>query len=307
MHILNSLLPILILIVFGKALSRSGFFAEGFFKELNRLAYFWGLPAILIYKIAEVDLFTPAGRGILYTLLIVIFSTMALAYLCAPLLRVPAASLGAFVQGSFRGNLAFVGFPVVYFAGGEDALGLGMLASGFCILVYNLSSVLILLLHGSNRAARSWRTVWRQGISNPLILACLVGFLINLSGFEIPVMLNRSLEALGQIALPLALIGLGAGLQFDDLKGRIDLAAIAAFINVGVSPALGFFVGRALGLDSQSLAVAVIFLACPTAIFSYVLAEMLGNDAATARSIVVLSTLFSIVSLSVAVAMAPAR
>ena len=306
MHILNSLLPILILIVFGKALSRSGFFAEGFFKELNRLCYFWGLPAILVYKIAEVDLFAPAGRGILYTLLIVIFATMALAYLCVPLLRVPAASIGSFVQGSFRGNLAFVGFPVVYFASGETGLGLGMLASGFCILIYNLSSVLILLLHGSDASARSWRTIWRFGISNPLILACLLGFLINLSGLGIPVMIHRSLEALGQIALPLALIGLGAGLKFDDLKGRIDLAVIASVINVGVSPVLGFFVGRALGLDSESLAVAVIFLACPTAIFSYVLAEMLGNDEATARSIVVLSTLFSIVSLSMAVALVPA-
>lgn len=306
MHILNSLLPILILIVFGKALSRSGFFAEGFFKELNRLCYFWGLPAILVYKIAEVDLFAPAGRGILYTLLIVIFATMALAYLCVPLLRVPAASIGSFVQGSFRGNLAFVGFPVVYFASGETGLGLGMLASGFCILIYNLSSVLILLLHGSDASARSWRTIWRFGISNPLILACLLGFLINLSGLGIPVMIHRSLEALGQIALPLALIGLGAGLKFDDLKGRIDLAVIASVINVGVSPVFGFFVGRALGLDSESLAVAVIFLACPTAIFSYVLAEMLGNDAATARSIVVLSTLFSIVSLSMAVALVPA-
>lgn len=306
MNVLNSLLPVLILIGFGKALAETRFFSDGFFKELNRLSYFWGLPALLVYKIAAVDLWSDEGRGILYTLLIVIASTIAIAYACVWAFKIPKETIGSFVQGSYRGNLAFVGFPVVFFAVGQEGLNQGMFASGFCILLYNLSSVLILLLHGNTAAQEGrskWITVWRFGISNPLILACLVGFLLNVSAIPIPVMLGRALEALGQIALPLALIGLGAGLRLQDLKGRLRFSILASLLNVAVSPLLGYAVGSALGLDTQSLQVAVIFLACPTAIFSYVLADMLGNDAVTARNIVILSTLFSIVSLSLAVAL----
>ncbi|MDQ8202914.1 AEC family transporter [Pelagicoccus sp. SDUM812003] len=303
MVVLESIVPVLILIAFGKALSQARFFAQGFFKELNRLTYFWGLPALLVYKVAEIDLKTEAGIGILYTLLIAIGATVLLGYLFVFLLKVPRDSIGSFIQGCYRGNLAFVGFPVIFFALGQEGLDLGMFSSGICILVYNVTGVALLILHSKGRTERPLRAIWRHGISNPLILACVIGFALNLANITIPVMIFRSLEAVGQLALPLALIGLGAGLKFEELKGQIGLSAVASLINVAFSPLLGYFVGKALGLDPISLKVAVIFLACPTAVFSYVLAEMLNNDGVMARNIVILSTVMSIVSLVLAIAL----
>ncbi len=304
MVVLESIVPVLLLIAFGNALSRARFFPEGFFKELNRLTYFWGLPSLLIYKVAAIDLSSEAGTGILHTLLVVIAATIALGYAFAFILRVPPASVGSFVQGSYRGNLAFVGFPVVYFALGQDGLDLGMFTSGICILVYNITGVIILILHAKGENPNPLRSVWRHGLRNPLIIACAIGFALNLSNIRIPAMLGSALAAVGQIALPLALIGLGAGLKLEALRGRLSLSVVASLINVAVSPLLGYFVGRALGLDPISLKVAVIFLACPTAVFSYVLAEMLGNDAVMARNIVILSTILSIPALVLAIAFA---
>ncbi|MDQ8187184.1 AEC family transporter [Pelagicoccus sp. SDUM812002] len=303
MVVLESIVPVLILIVFGAILARVGFFAGGFFKDLNRLTYFWGLPSLLLYKVAEIDLQSEAGFGLLYTMLIVIGASIALAYALVFLLKVPKESIGAFVQGSFRGNLAFVGFPVVYFALGQDGLDLGMFTSGICILTYNTSSVTLLILHSRQKSEKPLRAVWKHGLRNPLILACCLGFVLNLSDLEIPLMARRSLVAVGQLALPLALIGLGAGLKLDELKGRLSLSVVASLINVAFSPVLGYFVGRSIGLDPTSLKVAVIFLSCPTAVFSYVLAEMLGNDGIMARNIVILSTLLSIISLVLAIAL----
>lgn len=303
MVVLESLVPVLLLIAFGTILSVSGFFAEGFFRELNRLTYFWGLPSLLVYKVADIDLSSEAGLGILGTLLIVIGASVVLSYALVPLLGVPKASIGAFVQGSYRGNLAFVGFPVVYFALGQEGLDLGMFASGICILVYNVSGVALLVVHSKDRQDRPLRAVWRHGIRNPLIIACAIGFSLNLADLRIPLMLERGMEALGQIALPLALIGLGAGLKLGEVRGRVTFAVVASLINVAVSPLLGYYIARWLELDPLSIKVAVIFLACPTAVFSYVLADMLGNDGVMARNIVILSTLLSIVSLSVAVAL----
>ncbi|EDY83330.1 transporter, AEC family [Verrucomicrobiia bacterium DG1235] len=303
MVVLESIVPVLILIIFGKSLSQARFFADGFFRELNRLTYFWGLPALLLYKVAEIDLRDEPGIGILYTLLIVIAASIVLGYALVFLLKVPRYSIGAFIQGSYRGNLAFVGFPVVYFALGQEGLDLGMFSSGICILVYNITGVALLILHAKTENQHPLKAIWQHGLRNPLILACAIGFALNLAGWEIPVMARRSLEAIGQLALPLALIGLGAGLKFEEIKGRISLSVVASLINVAFSPILGYFVGRSLGLDPVSLKVTVIFLACPTAIFSYVLAEMLGNDSVMARNIVIISTLLSIVSLVLAIAL----
>lgn len=303
MVVLESIVPVLLLILFGKLLSARQFFADGFFKDLNRLTYFWGLPALLVYKVAEIDLQSEAGLGLLYTMLIVITASIAVAYLAVFVLKVPKKSIGSFVQGSIRGNLAFVGFPVVYFALGQEGLDLGMFTSGICILFYNTSSVTLLIAHSSEKKGSALQAIWEHGLRNPLILACCLGFALNLLDVEIPTMARRTLVAIGQLALPLALIGLGAGLKFDELRGRIGLSTVAALINVAFSPLLGYFVGRWLQLDPTSLKVAVIFLACPTAVFSYVLAEMLGNDGAIARNIVILSTLLSIPALVLAIAL----
>ncbi|MBD5782515.1 AEC family transporter [Pelagicoccus sp. NFK12] len=302
MVVLESIVPVLLLILFGGALSRMRFFQESFFKDLNRLTYYWGLPSLLLYKVAEIDLQSEAGLGLLYTMLIVISASIALAYALVFLLKVPRESIGAFVQGSYRGNLAFVGFPVVYFALGQEGLDLGMFTSGICILTYNTTSVTLLILHSKDKSGSPWQAIWKHGLRNPLILACCLGFALNLASLEIPVMARRSLVAVGQLALPLALIGLGAGLKLEELRGKLSLSVIASLINVAFSPLLGYFVGRSLGLDDTSLKVAVIFLSCPTAVFSYVLAEMLGNDGIMARNIVILSTLLSIVSLVIAIA-----
>jgi len=302
MIVFESLGPVLLLVAFGKTLSATGFFTEGFFKEVNRLTYFWGLPGLLVYRVAEIDLASEQGKGILIGLLLVVALSILLAYLALVLLRVPRFSWGAFVQGSFRGNLAFVGFPVVFFAVGQEGLDRGLFASGICIIVYNVASVALLIAHADESPSNPLTAIWRHGLRNPLILACLLGFLLNLGGVEIPTTLRRTLEALGQVALPLALIGLGSGLKLEEVRGKAGHALGATLINVAACPLLGYFIGSALGLDEVSLKVLVIFLSCPTAIFSYVLAEMLNNDALMARSIVVQSTLLSILSLSLAVA-----
>lgn len=302
MHVINSLLPVFALILLGKSLHAGGVLPADFFRQLNRLTYYCGLPPLLVYKIAEVDLKGGPSSGILVTLLAVIAVSIGLAYALAPLLRVPAASLGAFVQGAFRGNLAFVGFPVVFFTLGEAALAEGMLASGVCILVYNVLSVVVLLAHGQSGGLSPWAAIWKHGLSNPLILACLAGFILNLVDWELPLAARATMEVLGQMALPLALIGLGAGLSLTGLRGSLGQATVAALVNVAVCPLLGWVIGRAVGLDGIPLQTAILLLACPTAVFSYVLAEMLGNDEVMARNIVILSTLFSLGSLSIAVA-----
>lgn len=305
MDVINSLLPIFLLLGLGNMLSRVRFFSEGFFKECNKLIYYYGLPALLVNKISQIDLTGGAGLDILLTLVAVIVASIALAYALVWLLRIPGHLVGSFVQGSFRGNLAFVGFPVVFYALGQAALEKGMLASGVCILIYNILSVAVLIAHSSTNQTASWGTIWKYGLKNPLIVACVLGFLLNCFRVPVPLSLNRTLEALGQLALPLALINLGAGLSLKSLQGNLGLSLLASAINVVVSPIMGYFIGRALGLQGEDLTLAVLLLACPTAIFSYVMADILGNDVAIARNIVILSTLLSLLSLSLAVALLP--
>jgi hypothetical protein len=78
---------------------------------------------------------------------------------------------------------------------------------------------------------------------------------------------------------------------------------MAAVIKLSVGPVVGYFAAGWLGVGRVETAVALIMLACPTAVASYVLTEQLGGDSALSAGAVVVSTILSIASLAAVVAM----
>ena len=152
MYVLNTLIPLLALITLGAALRRWNFAPPGFFREANRLLYWIALPALLFYQTAEATIQGGAALRVFLTLLAGMAASIVLGYLVAFLLRLPGTSVGAFVQGAYRSNLAYVGLPVVLLAlaaaPGQPMAGsssLAVLSVAFLIPIYNLTAVIVLL------------------------------------------------------------------------------------------------------------------------------------------------------------------
>lgn len=308
-HIIDSLAPVFLLLGFGAFLVRIGFLNQDMLKGMNDLAYWIGLPAFIFYRLATVSL---EGTDLWPMLTVFLAGTGAAilaGWTAVRVLGVPAASRGTFVQATFRGNLAFIGLPVVVFAvsgipGGnvEKTQDLAVLALAPIMVLYNVVAVFVLYASHAGSGAKLLVKTGRQLITNPLIIASVGGILIALAGWQIPLFLGRSLEALSRIALPLALLCIGGSLLIVPVKGSLGSAFTASLLKVAVAPLAGFGVGLVFGIEPWVMLVAVIYLACPTAAASYVLARQLAGDEALAASTVVISTLLSLLSLSVAVA-----
>ncbi|GAG25216.1 unnamed protein product, partial [marine sediment metagenome] len=223
----------------------------------------------------------------------------------------PPTRTGAFVQATFRGNLAYVGLAVIFFAftskGGSAAASsaqtAAILAFAPIVPIYNITAVVVLLAGREKVSLRTVLDMLFQIVTNPLLLACVAGAGFSLLGFKLPLAAAHTLQVVGQFALPVALLCIGGVLVSTNIKGRMIHSILAAIIKVGVGPAVGFLVGHLLGADPRETAIALILLACPTAVASYVLADQLGADGTLAAGAVVASTILSIISLSVVVAM----
>jgi len=63
---------------------------------------------------------------------------------------------------------------------------------------------------------------------------------------------------------------------------------------VGCAPLAVYLLRPFLGLSPIELQIALLFLACPAAVNTYVMAEQMGSDDALAGGIVVISTLLSL-------------
>jgi predicted permease len=307
MYVVNTLGPLLALIALGAALRRWRFASTSFFREINRLLYWIALPALLFYQTAEATIQGDAALRVFLVLLAGMVVCIGLGYLVAWLLHLPRIAVGAFVQGAYRGNLAYVGLPVILLAlaapGGQPAPGinsLAVLSLAFLIPIYNLVAVVVLLA-GRSAEPRSGQTVRRMLLAmatNPLILACAAGLLFVVLKWRLPPMIRQTCVALGQMSTPLALLGIGATLTAVSLRDKLIPASAASLIKVVAAPVAGYLVGSWMGVAPTELRIALIFLATPTAAASYVMAEQLGSDEKLAGAIIVLSAILCVPALA---------
>lgn len=309
MQILNILAPVFLMIALGAGLQRSRFVSPDFLKEANRVTYWLGLPALLFSQL--VGSFHELGGaklmlgGMLASTLLVIL----VSYLAAWVFKVPGTVSGTYVQGCFRGNLAFVGLPIIYSLPDQPlAWGVSLRTAAILIVApmmvfYNVVGVVVLLISQHSFGWSMVRPLLKQLFTNPPLLATIAGIVCALQGWTLPPALDKTFNALGEMALPLGLLGVGGSVATAKFGGQWRLPLSCALVKTAISPLLGWLVCRALGLDGLELKVTMIFMACPTAIVSYTIALEMKGDGVLASGAIVMSVFTSLVSLAAIVAM----
>lgn len=304
MVILDTIAPVFLIVALGAWLQRSGFVSSGFLREANRLTYWVGLPALLFVKLAPALPSIAVVRPTLLALVAGTLLTVALAYAMAWMLRLPGPIMGTFVQGAFRGNLAFIGLPIVFalpdvpVAGGLNLHTAAVVVVAPVMLLYNVIGVLVLL---SAQHRLGWQMIGpmlRQLAVTPPFVAIVAGMIFAVMGWHVPEAANRTLNALGEMALPLGLLGVGGSLVTSNLAGSWRLPAGTALLKGALSPVIGWACGRWWGLDPVMLKVVLIFMATPTAIVSYAMALEMKGDEKLASGIIAASVVVSLLTLA---------
>ncbi len=310
-YVINTLSPVFAIILLGAVLRRSGFLTAEFIRAASRLTYWVGLPCLLFSKVSQAnDIEGRAG-----TVAAIVLGGMGVciiaALLTASIIRMPGSQVGTFVQASFRGNLAYISLAVIFFAfaksdgdtGGAKAQSLAALSLALVVPLYNIVSVIALLV-GQHRLTR--QAIWKmlvKIVTNPLLLATVGGYIWLRTGKPLPTAVSRTCVTTGQFALPVALLCVGATLSATPIGGRVLSSVLAGLIKVALAPAAGYFLADLLGADQKEKAIAMIMLASPTAIASYVMADQMDGDGPLAAGGIVASTFLSIISLTIVVAM----
>lgn len=308
MFVLNTLAPVFLLIAIGAVLQRTRFVSPDFLKEANRVTYWLALPALVFTQLAASFHEAEGARVALGAMALATGVVIALAYGAAWLLRLPGGGMATLVQSAFRGNLAFVGLPVIYampevpLAGGVSSRAVAVVVVGPMIVAYNLGAVIVMLL-GQHRLG--WGMVKpfaRKLLTTPPLVATVAGIGFAVAGWTLPSAVDKAFSALGDMALPLGLLGVGGSLVVVDHRAGGRAAWVAALLKTAVSPLVGWAVGWAVGLGPVELKMVMLFMATPTAIVSYAVAVELKGDEGQAASSIVLSVLLSVITMAAVLA-----
>jgi len=304
-EVFNALLPLALLVALGAALLRLGFFDDAFRKRLDRFVYWVSLPALLVWVLSE----APDGGGSAWAMIgAMCGATLGLAAAggaAAWALRLPPASKGVFTQAAFRGNLAFVGLPVITLASGSDThvLAKAALVLAPTVVLFNVLGVLVLVAAQHRLSADLPLRMLKSLTTNPLLLACVAGLALWHFELRLPRAAATTLELLGKPAAPLALVSLGGALVTHPMGRHFGAAAYCAVLKCFGTPALAWLIAGWLGLPATDRQVVLILAATPTAVASYVLATQLKGDEGMAATTIVFSTLLSAVALGTVLAL----
>ncbi len=311
-YIFNTLAPIIILVALGVILRKQKFTSPHFFKETNKLVFYVGLPALLFFKASAVHFIEDRAVKLFLALGITSILIILLGYILSLILRVPKKSMGALVQGGYRGNQAFVGLPVVFFA--LDGLGVDNSIQGMVVMsiipimvLYNFLAVPVLLIGLGNSevsATQRLKLSLKKLITNPIILSGLLGLVYGLLNLPLPKVIERTIVVISGISMPFALMGVGASLMVGRIKSVAIYASIASFVKIIINPLVCYYVCMYLGLNDIERLIALLFSASPAAAMCYVMTDQLGGDTDLAAGGIVLSTLFSPLPMAVILAFA---
>ncbi|MBM9603250.1 AEC family transporter [Desulfopila inferna] len=298
-EILIIVLPVFIVVVLGYGVKRSSLVDDGFLFQLNRLVYYLALPLLLFFKIASADFSTSFNGRLVLGLALVVFVGFFLSYLFAVYRNYPAETRGTFCQCSFRGNFAYVGLAIVFNAYGEEGLATAGIVLGFIVPLLNFFSIIALLLpHQESRIKPLF--FLKQIFLNPLILASFLGIAWSFLEIPIPRVIGSALHIVTGMALPLALISIGASFSVKKLRGDLSVAFVATAFKLVLMPLAAAFLLHALGVHGRDLVMGVIFAGTPTATAAYIFSQQMRGDAELAGSLIMLTTLLSAVTYTAA-------
>ncbi|MBS0539299.1 MAG: AEC family transporter [Proteobacteria bacterium] len=199
------------------------------------------------------------------------------------------------------GNVGYMGVPLCIAAFGEQGLPPAMLTVIVTAIVSMVFGVMLIELEVA--AGRGpVRTFLRAAFNvarNPLPLSIALGIAYSGLGLPLPTPIEKWIELLGAAAAPCALFAIGLFLSDKSVKTGLAEASAMTVIKLLVQPALAFLIlPFFVDLNSVAGQVALMMAALPTAANAFVLARQFDTSVEQNSATILLSTAFSVVTVS---------
>nr|WP_306263591.1 AEC family transporter [Pararhizobium sp. IMCC3301] len=295
----ETLLPVFIVIVLGVIMRRKMVTDPAFWLGAERLTYWILLPSLLAKTLIDANLKGGQASTLALALFVAVFIYGFVILALKPLLvrglgmSIPAYSTIYQVSTRWSGFIALAIVEKLY---DESGVSLVAVALAAMVPIVNLQNVTILTLLLSDKRPSILR-LSQSVFSNPLILGCMIGLVINLLSIPIYQPVLTTLDILGSAALGVALILVGTGLKLRAaLKPSRDVW-IGVFLKLILFPALVAVLAFIFGLTGEALAIAIICASVPTAMNGYLLAKELGGDAPLYAAVTTIQTAVSFVTI----------
>ncbi len=300
--ILNVAFPIFGVILAGYLAGRWRILGGEATAALNAFVSYFALPVLFFGTLARTPVQAVLDPALLGGFSLAVVTTFAVGMITTRLVsRGGLAAMSLQGIASSWGNVGYMGVPLCLAAFGESGLPPAMLTVIVTAVVSMVFGVMLIELevaagHGPIR------TFFRAAINvvrNPLPLSIGFGIAASWIGVPVPVPVEKWIDLLGAAAAPCALFAIGLFLSDKSIKSGLAEAGLATLIKLLLQPLLAALILPAF-IDIRSIPgqVALLMAALPTAANAFVLAKQFDVSVEQNTAAVLLSTAFSVITVS---------
>jgi len=304
--VVTSVVPLFLVVFIGFAAGKFRIIDEVGVRTLVTFVFSFAMPALIFRMMAATDVTEMGDWPVIFA-----YFTAQLPIFIGGLiiggwvLRQSMAEMTIQAFGSSFSNGVVLGLPLVLSLYGERA---GVPALLIIMLDIAVFSVITLLLEiaslrdrhdASPRPVVMLRDLGLSVLTNPLIVASLLGIGFGMSPLMLPGAIETTLAFLGQAGPPAGLFALGATLGLRRIGGQAKPIAAMMSMKLVFHPLLAWLVVTHLfDLDPVASNVALLFAACPVGANVYVFAAHYAAAIETSATAILLSTATALFTLS---------
>jgi len=297
-HLLALTAPLYLLAGVGYALIRWCHWPKAIGDALTRFVFAVAVPALLFRLMSDFSRLPAVDARLLiayFGACLVVFAIGR--WIAHRVFRMDGVAQSVFAIGGIFSNNLLLGIPVAKITLGEASLPAVSLVLVFNSLsLWTLVTVSVEWARTRHVSVAGFFTTLGNVASNPIVVSILLGTGWGWAGVPLPDFADRTLDLMGQAAVPLSLVALGMGLGEFGVRAEWRESAAICFVKLAVQPLVVYAFAFALSLPTLETQAIVLLAALPVGANVYVMARAFGVLQGAVAASLVLSTLIAAVT-----------
>ena len=295
---LNATVPIFMIILLGWLLKKINIINDDFISVNNKLAFNILFPVLLFRDLSRMKIAENFSVSFILICFLMTVASIFFISLFSHIFIKDKTIVGSFIQGSFRSSAAILGVSIAENLYGNSGMVPMMIIA--VVPLYNIFSVILLTVNSRDSIEKkiSKKKLALSIAKNPMIVSIFIGIVFSFLQISFPPMISKTIDSLSATASPLALLIVGAGFSTSSSISKIKPCVIASLIKLVILPVVFLPIAILLGFRNQSLIAILIMLGSPSTVSGYIMAKSMGNDSELASGIVVITTIFSALTVT---------
>lgn len=300
--ILMQMIQLFLVISIGYILFKIKILDVDFNKKLTTLLLSVTTPALIVSSVLTTTDYLPI-KDILFVFLVGIIIYIALpiiGFIIVKIMRVPMPQQGLYIFMTVFSNIGFMGFPVMKAIFGNDAIFYTAIFNMiFNLLVFTVGTGI--MGYGTDRKTK----INLKDLLSPGVVASLIALLIYFVQLKFPDVIVSTVTMIGDITTPMAMLIIGstlANIPIKEVFGELRLYPYTLIKQV-ILPILAYPILSLFIKDSLILGVTLIMISMPVANTAVLFATEYDGDVSLAAKSVFMTTLLSIITIPLIVAL----